>query len=759
MTLRQLTQRIRSIMLVAVLGLVAAFAGSVSASVCTLADHIRSANTNTAVGFCPAGTSHDVITIAEDITLTEPLPPITGTITIEGGGHTISGDNQFRIFDVDGGNLSVKNLTLTGGQAPPEEQGGAIRLRNDASLTLLDSTIRESYATSGGGIVTTGTGDRLTINRSSFLGNKSQVGKDGGAILAEAGRVDISNSRFSENHGGFFGGAIKSLTKVNVSNTTFDNNSALVGGAVLYAGDGVTTMTHVTMVDNRGGQGDGPDAVFRSRGSVILRNSIIDNPNKYDDCEGGIMESSGNLSRDVSCGDRAGGDPKLGNVEGSPAYYPPLHGSPAIDAADARFCLETDQNGTPRPQGGGCDIGAIESRDAIAEVRSAPEICPLPDQIVAANRDQAVGNCPAGKGADTLYLLRDFTLDGALPRITTDITIEGNGHTISGVGHRHLIFLVDGGRLTINGLTLREGKGAIKAVNGGDVYVSDSRFIDNFSSGGGGAILIRSSGSELVVSGSSFVGNRTENSSTDGSGGAILAHGATSRISNSSFANNQAQFDGGAIDTSNTGRIEISNSAFVDNRSRRRGGAINTANGGRVSIANSTFIGNSAKQGGALSNSGAATAITHVTMLGNAAQKGTALWMREDRHSVSLRNSIIAGARRYYTACYGGLAENIGNLIEDGSCSAALSGDPLLAEMTGSPGYLPLNEGSPAIDAANTGFCLARDQVGRPRPQGGGCDIGAIEFKTASPVKVDSSAGGTGDDRLQVDDDPQSQLS
>ena len=76
---------------IAVAALFAATAPS-SASVCTLADHIRSANTNTAVGFCPAGTSHDIITIAEDITLTEALPPITGTITIEGGGHTISGD-------------------------------------------------------------------------------------------------------------------------------------------------------------------------------------------------------------------------------------------------------------------------------------------------------------------------------------------------------------------------------------------------------------------------------------------------------------------------------------------------------------------------------------------------------------------------------------------------------------------------------------------------------------------------------------------
>ncbi len=86
--------------------------------VCTLADHIRSANTNTSVGFCPAGTSHDIITITEDITLTEALPPITDTITIEGGGHTISGDGQFRIFDVSGGNLTLKDVTLAKASAP-----------------------------------------------------------------------------------------------------------------------------------------------------------------------------------------------------------------------------------------------------------------------------------------------------------------------------------------------------------------------------------------------------------------------------------------------------------------------------------------------------------------------------------------------------------------------------------------------------------------------------------------------------------------
>ena len=101
----------------------------VSASVCSLADHIRAANTNTAVGACPKGTSHDIITITEDITLTEALPAITGTITIEGGGHTISGGRMFRIFDVRGGSLTINNLTLIDGRADTIDGRGGGRAR------------------------------------------------------------------------------------------------------------------------------------------------------------------------------------------------------------------------------------------------------------------------------------------------------------------------------------------------------------------------------------------------------------------------------------------------------------------------------------------------------------------------------------------------------------------------------------------------------------------------------------------------------
>ena len=58
--------------------------------------------------------------------------------------------------------------------------------------------------------------------------------------------------------------------------------------------------------------------------------------------------------------------------------------------------------------------------------------CLLADAIIAANHDRPEGGCPAGRGADTIALTRDITLDGGLPKITSDIIIEGKGYTISG---------------------------------------------------------------------------------------------------------------------------------------------------------------------------------------------------------------------------------------------------------------------------------------------------------------------------------------
>ena len=407
--------------------------------------------------------------------------------------------------------------------------------------------------------------------------------------------------------------------------------------------------------------------------------------------------------------------------------------------------------------------------------------CSLADAIIAANRDQPEGGCPAGRGVDTIALTRDITLDGGLPKITSGITIEGNGYTISG-DHRWRMFYNDGGALTIHDLTMTKGRaegelitnadgslrnatanpfgGAIvnwagtvaitdssfsgnSAVAGGAIYnqgvlsIINSSFSYNVVTFGGGAI--RNKG-ELSIVNSSFSDNFAEyggaivnlwflsiiNSSfSDNFDGAIVNLWFLS-ISSSAFSDNSTEGGGGAID--NQGELSIVNSSFNEN-SAEGGGAI--ANLGELSIVNSSFNENSAEViGGAIDNEGELSIISS-TFSGNSAEGGGGaidnLW-----GELSIVNSIIAGDGE--DACYSrvGLKRNISNFIQDGTCSPALRGDPLLGELVepedGSPAYFPLLAGSRAIDAADDDYYPETDQIGTARPQGGGCDIGAIEY-------------------------------
>ncbi len=84
---------------------------------CTLHDLITAVNSDSPVGGCPAVQGADFIELTADITLIAPLPPVTGEVYLRGTGHTISGARRYRIFDIDGGSLTVKNLQLIEGNS------------------------------------------------------------------------------------------------------------------------------------------------------------------------------------------------------------------------------------------------------------------------------------------------------------------------------------------------------------------------------------------------------------------------------------------------------------------------------------------------------------------------------------------------------------------------------------------------------------------------------------------------------------------
>ena len=636
------------------------------------------------------------ITLSSDITLSSALPRISGSLTIDGDGHTISGDEQFRIFDISGGSLTIKNATISGGWA---ETGGAIRMRNDARLDIANASLSDNYAETSGGAIAMA-GGWLRITGSSLRGNSS--GQAAGVIHLEGGQLEIRQSSFSHNKAQEYGGVLVAhRSRVVVENSTFHNNRA-DAHAVFFSQSSDLALTHLTLTGNFSASYGG-DAISNWVGKARIRNSIIDNASARLDCDFGIDESVGNLVRDESCGMMPSPKPLLGALTGWPPARSPIDFSPAIDNADPDFCLPHDQLGRQRPQGAGCDIGAIESTSALpAPIPiEPPPPCPLALQIVAANTDAEAGGCKAGNGHDTIIIRRDIALDEPLPHISSDITIEGNGFTIDG-GGRFRIFQVDAGTLTINNLTMTRGSapllnyggGAIRLLARAKLIVNDSLFSKNFASAGG-AIATYLNDRVLSINNTRFISNRAA-----GAGGAIFMNGGgTGEIENSSF---------------------IGNSAIV-------GGALDVTLAGSVNIRNSSFIGNRAEQtGGAIAADFAPVTMTHLTMVANEAAHGSGIHVENgNRGAMRLRNSLLQGAAG--SDCYGRLSQNINNFIADGTCSPELSGLAMLESWDETSTSVALQGSSPAIKAADARYCTVADQLGNPRPQFGSCDIGALE--------------------------------
>lgn len=377
-----------------------------------------------------------------------------------------------------------------------------------------------------------------------------------------------------------------------------------------------------------------------------------------------------------------------------------------------------------------------ESKVLAADI-TVDESCSLANAITAANEDAANGGCPAGDGADVIFLTGDFVLSAALPFIESEITIEGNGYAISGDLSHH-IFYVGETKFVVNQVVLREGRSAsgsaISSLAGGTIIVNRSVIEGNIGYSSmldyGGAI--RCHPCHLTI-----IGSILRNNTSSGDGGVVYFNNwgdnYSLRIFNSHVEKNNAANGGGLyiVTTDPHASAFISNVSFHDNWAVHDGGAIYHGaheSGAELFVSNSTFYGNHAPAGGALyTEEHARNTLSHVTFVKNDAGWGSSIYAYG---KTNLHNSIAVGGRN--EECYGTLESSIGSLDSDASCDALLRLNPLLGDLIepadGSPSYYPLMPGSPAIDAVDCDRGITTDQIGTPRPQGALCDLGAIEF-------------------------------
>ncbi|MBE0683215.1 MAG: sortase [Anaerolineales bacterium] len=367
---------------------------------------------------------------------------------------------------------------------------------------------------------------------------------------------------------------------------------------------------------------------------------------------------------------------------------------------------------------------------------------------------------------------------------TAAVTFTGN--TASGDGGA---IYVAGGTLTVNNTSFTNSTAANSADSGGAIYhnsntllqVTNSTFTGNTSTNGdGGAIMLDANNSSATISGSTFTSNSAEDD-----GGAIYIDGEPFMVSASTFSLNRAGTgagggaDGGAIristnSTSATSRISLStftnNSITMAANNDLTGGAI--SNSGTIIIANVTFSGNSLTKstggggdayGGAIYAAGTTT-VNNVTMSENTvSESGTGTGSGGSIYSaagaMTIANSIVANGTENGAAgnCGGTITVGVSNIdFNGGDCGFAITTNPNLGSLTGSPQYFPLNSGSSAIDTGSNAICATatttnnQSQNGLTRPLDGNgdttltCDIGSYEAPTLTATSLTvTPASGT----------------
>jgi len=134
--------------------------------------------------------------------------------------------------------------------------------------------------------------------------------------------------------------------------------------------------------------------------------------------------------------------------------------------------------------------------------------------------------------------------------------------------------------------------GAIDIVEGNNILITGCEFIDNFADvTNGGAIYIHTMND---VNGTRIIGSTFENNRATTNGGAIYNLGNNTFVDGSEFTNNTAlNGNGGAIE--NRGTMAADNSIFVNNTASVFGGAI--SNVGSMEVSRNSMSGNAANNG------------------------------------------------------------------------------------------------------------------------------------------------------------------
>ncbi|MCL4267835.1 MAG: hypothetical protein KJ069_32010 [Anaerolineae bacterium] len=450
------------------------------------------------------------------ITLNQPLPTITDAVILHGddiagnGRVTISGNNQFRVFDIAPGvTVRLQRLIVANGAAhrdlnemPPEQGGGG---RNAGTLYIDDTTLQDNSADEGGGIYNTGL---LVIkNHTLFVRNVADDGAGGGngGAIYNAHKVNISSSSIGglapedRNTAVTAGGGLYNApgSHAHIERATdFAFNRAWRGGAIANTADGRVTVHSSSFTHNGGIYGanqQGAGAIWNQAGGILsIEHGVFNNNAAY--YYGGSILNEGTLT----------------------LKYATFQGNVALDMGGAIF------NGGPATIEG-CIFDNQESW----------------------NWGGAIANLSTMSISDSAFT-NNYSWDGSAIlnwyRLSvSDSTFSDNANDFSGA-------ISNSGPLTVINSTFHHNSSdngaAILNQYHGEAVIVNSTFSDNTAYQDGGAIANWDQAS-LSVTNSTFTGNQATGSSWGDPRGGAIYNDSYAYVAYSTISNNSARVGGG----------------------------------------------------------------------------------------------------------------------------------------------------------------------------------------------------------------------
>ena len=613
-------------------------------------------------------------------------------------------------------NKDSENKALTGTyKGYGHEKGGVISVSNDATgVTITNSSFTGNKASVGGAIFNDG---QISITGTTFDNNiANQVGGALSSTTTPTASTNISNSVFTNNHSVYDGGAIGNYSGLKLENCLFEGNTAqlafdaekgtwttpvsdntAVGGGAISLGavstSSVASISGTTFKNNTSGTNGGAIATRQaihaknSAAKLDIAATFIGNKAQ----QGGAIYNS--FYTDNGLG-KGAGVTVTGTFSGNEATGKggAIYNDGTLDQAGKKGGIMTITDATF--DGNKADFGGAifntgtltingGSFEGNTATKAAGAIYNAADAQLTVDGVTFANNSSAKAGAINNY-------DGTVA--ISDSTFKGNdaGKSMGGAVTNTSGSAPGKSIITITGSTFEGNKagngGAVWNGTYGQVDITDSTFKGNTALaedglGQGGAIT---NANAMTITGGSFANN-----TANYSGGAIYngAHAAPGKasltIDGTTFTGNSVTADfnttkndniaGGAIFNDTGAELSVKNATFTDNTSSLKGGAIFNRDG-VVTIENSTFKGNSVptSAGGAVLNESGNTGtlgtinITGSTFEGNTAGNGGAVW-NGSNGKVEIADSTFKGNTALAGIGQGGAITNANQMTITGS--------------------------------------------------------------------------------------------